>query len=116
MPAFSLQALTGEAITTLGDGAQTRGVCYSDDLIEEIWPLLQSGSLGPVDDPKARHPGIAKRLLGQEPRVPIDEGLRRAIEDFRARLTRLEADGFHLIPRTAAMAGRQISSKPLPAD
>jgi dTDP-glucose 4,6-dehydratase len=42
----------------------------------------------PVDDPKVRRPDIslARRLLGWEPRVPIDEGLRRTIEDFANRL------------------------------
>jgi dTDP-glucose 4,6-dehydratase len=36
----------------------------------------------PVDDPKVRRPDIAKarRLLGWEPRVPLEEGLRRTWE------------------------------------
>jgi dTDP-glucose 4,6-dehydratase len=39
----------------------------------------------PVDDPRVRQPDItrAKQLLGWEPRVPLDEGLRRTIEYFR---------------------------------
>jgi dTDP-glucose 4,6-dehydratase len=39
----------------------------------------------PVDDPKRRCPDItkAKRLLGWEPRVPLEEGLPRTIEFFR---------------------------------
>jgi dTDP-glucose 4,6-dehydratase len=42
----------------------------------------------PPDDPKRRRPDIsrARRLLRWEPRVPRAEGLRRTIEDFRARL------------------------------
>ncbi len=42
----------------------------------------------PVDDPKVRQPDIrrAKELLGWEPRVPFDEGIRITIEDFRRRL------------------------------
>jgi dTDP-glucose 4,6-dehydratase len=39
----------------------------------------------PVDDPKRRCPDItkAKRLLGWEPRVPLEEGLERTVEFFR---------------------------------
>jgi dTDP-glucose 4,6-dehydratase len=39
----------------------------------------------PVDDPKIRQPDIsrARRLLGWEPNVDVDEGLRRTIEWFR---------------------------------
>ena len=44
----------------------------------------------PVDDPKQRRPdlAVAKRVLGWSPRVPLEEGLRRTIEDFRARRSR----------------------------
>ena len=40
----------------------------------------------PVDDPKTRQPDIslARRALGWEPRVPLDVGLRRTIDYFRA--------------------------------
>ncbi|OGW65468.1 MAG: NAD-dependent dehydratase [Nitrospirae bacterium RIFCSPLOWO2_02_FULL_62_14] len=39
----------------------------------------------PVDDPKVRRPDIrrAKALLGWEPRVPLEEGLKKTIEYFR---------------------------------
>jgi dTDP-glucose 4,6-dehydratase len=39
----------------------------------------------PEDDPKQRKPDISKarRLLDWEPRVPLDEGLRRTIDYFR---------------------------------
>ncbi len=39
----------------------------------------------PIDDPKIRQPDIsrARRLLGWEPSVDVDEGLRRTIEWFR---------------------------------
>jgi len=42
----------------------------------------------PQDDPKVRQPDItkAKRLLGWEPRVTLDEGLRRTLEYFRERI------------------------------
>ncbi|RME51672.1 MAG: SDR family oxidoreductase [Deltaproteobacteria bacterium] len=42
----------------------------------------------PVDDPKQRRPDIgrARKILGWEPKVPIEEGLRRTIEHFRKAL------------------------------
>ncbi len=41
----------------------------------------------PVDDPKVRQPDIAKarERLGWEPRVPLEEGLKRTIDWFRRR-------------------------------
>ncbi|HEX7125568.1 MAG TPA: NAD-dependent epimerase/dehydratase family protein [Thermodesulfobacteriota bacterium] len=41
----------------------------------------------PVDDPKVRRPDIslARRLLGWEPRVDIDDGLRATIDYYRSR-------------------------------
>lgn len=40
----------------------------------------------PQDDPKQRRPDIAKAraLLGWEPKVPLEEGLRRTVDYFRA--------------------------------
>ncbi len=42
----------------------------------------------PEDDPKVRRPDIsrARHLLGWEPRVALEEGLRRTIEYFRSAL------------------------------
>jgi UDP-glucuronate decarboxylase len=42
----------------------------------------------PDDDPKQRQPDIslARRVLGWEPKVQLEEGLRRTIEYFRARV------------------------------
>ena len=42
----------------------------------------------PVDDPKVRQPDIsrARTLLGWEPRVDTDEGLRLTLDWFRAKL------------------------------
>jgi dTDP-glucose 4,6-dehydratase len=41
----------------------------------------------PQDDPKVRQPDTskAKTMLGWEPKVPVEEGLQRTIEDFRQR-------------------------------
>lgn len=43
----------------------------------------------PVDDPKVRQPDItrARKLLGWEPKVEFEVGIRRTIEYFRERLT-----------------------------
>jgi len=40
----------------------------------------------PVDDPKVRQPDIgkAKEKLGWEPRVKLEDGLRKTIEYFRS--------------------------------
>jgi dTDP-glucose 4,6-dehydratase len=42
----------------------------------------------PVDDPRVRQPDItrARKLLGWEPRVPLDDGLRRTLDYFKAKL------------------------------
>jgi dTDP-glucose 4,6-dehydratase len=42
----------------------------------------------PVDDPKVRQPDItrARRILGWEPKIALDDGLRRTIEYFRLKL------------------------------
>jgi UDP-glucuronate decarboxylase len=62
-------------------------------LAEEVVRLTgeQSGIVRkplPADDPKRRCPDISKarRLLGFEPTVTLEEGLRHTIADFRARL------------------------------
>jgi len=42
----------------------------------------------PVDDPKTRQPDItkAKKVLSWEPKVPLDEGLKKTMEWFRTKL------------------------------
>ena len=49
IPTFIRQALRGEPITVTGDGAQTRSVCYVDDLVDGIVRLLWSAHSGPVN-------------------------------------------------------------------
>jgi dTDP-glucose 4,6-dehydratase len=42
----------------------------------------------PVDDPKVRQPDItrARTILGWEPQVEFDEGIRRTVDYFKSRL------------------------------
>jgi dTDP-glucose 4,6-dehydratase len=49
VPTFIGQALAGEPLTVHGDGAQTRSLCYVDDLIEGFLRLLTSDTVGPVN-------------------------------------------------------------------
>ena len=47
----------------------------------------------PQDDPKQRCPDIskAKRLLGWEPKITLEDGLQRTLEYFRAQLAQASA-------------------------
>jgi nucleoside-diphosphate-sugar epimerase len=49
----------------------------------------------PIDDPRVRQPDIARAraLLGWEPRVEVDEGLRLTIEWFRGRISHAPGSG-----------------------
>lgn len=49
VPAFIEQGLRGDPITVHGTGAQTRSLCFVDDLIEGLWRLLASDTSGPVN-------------------------------------------------------------------
>jgi dTDP-glucose 4,6-dehydratase len=64
------------------------------EFAEQIRRLTGSGSEIvfkplPVDDPRVRRPDISKaqRVLGWEPQVPFEEGMRRTIEYFKGRVT-----------------------------
>jgi len=52
----------------------------------------------PKDDPQRRRPDItkAKTLLGWQPTIPLQEGLKTTVEDFRDRLTE---EGYSLVSR-----------------
>ena len=49
LPAFIGQALRGEDLTMFGDGSQTRSFCYVDDLVEDIYRLLMSNYVQPMN-------------------------------------------------------------------
>ena len=49
IPTFITQALRGEPITVHGTGAQTRSICYVDDLVRGILLLLDSTETGPIN-------------------------------------------------------------------
>jgi dTDP-glucose 4,6-dehydratase len=113
VPNFVGQALRGEPLTIYGDGKQTRSFCYVSDLVDGIYRLMLSDpaelTIGqfadvinrltqnpagaifeplPVDDPKQRQPDIAKarRLLGWEPKVALEEGMEQTIAWFAEKL------------------------------
>jgi dTDP-glucose 4,6-dehydratase len=48
----------------------------------------------PIDDPKVRQPDItkARKVLGWEPKVDLDTGLRRTLECFKRRLDAQQAE------------------------
>jgi dTDP-glucose 4,6-dehydratase len=120
IPTFIRQALDGQPLTVAGDGAQTRSICYVDDLVEGIVRMAHSNDPGPMnlgnpheltilglarwineltgspggivfaprpeDDPRLRQPDVsrARDILGWEPKIAVDEGLRRTIGWFRS--------------------------------
>src|SRR5947209_7671677 len=49
IPTFIAQALRGEPLTVQGTGAQTRSICYVDDLVRGILLLLDSTETGPIN-------------------------------------------------------------------
>ncbi|WKX69367.1 UDP-glucuronic acid decarboxylase family protein [Streptomyces sp. XD-27] len=49
VPTFIAQALSGRPLTVTGTGAQTRSLCYIDDLIEGLLALRASSVAGPVN-------------------------------------------------------------------
>jgi dTDP-glucose 4,6-dehydratase len=49
IPTFIRQALNGEPLTIFGSGAQTRSICYVDDLVTGILALLDSTETGPIN-------------------------------------------------------------------
>jgi dTDP-glucose 4,6-dehydratase len=82
VPTFITQALRGEPITLHGTGAQTRSICYVDDLVRGIVLLLDSTETGPIN-------------CGTE-----DELSMRALAELIVRLTGSSSE-IAFLPRTA---------------
>ncbi len=89
VPTFVSQALAGHPVTVAGDGAQTRSLCYVDDLIDGLVRMTRGDHPGPVNlgNPEelsmldlAR---LVVRLCGDRapvafvPRPPDDPNVRR---------------------------------------
>lgn len=49
IPNFIRQSLAGDPVTVAGDGAQTRSICYVDDLVAGILALADGDHAGPVN-------------------------------------------------------------------
>jgi len=49
IPTFIRQALAGEPLTVAGDGAQTRSVCFVEDLVAGILAIVHSDHPGPIN-------------------------------------------------------------------
>lgn len=77
VPNFIRQALAGEPLTVHGDGAQTRSLCYVDDLVAGMLAVLDRDVRGPINlgsshevtvnaiaravmDAVGRHPGVVQ--------------------------------------------------------
>ena len=110
---FIKQALRNEPMTIYGDGKQTRSFCFIDDQVKgQVLAMDKEDTKGevinignsvektilefaetikaiseplPQDDPHQRKPDIskAKRLLGWEPTVSLEDGLAKTIDYFR---------------------------------
>ena len=89
IPNFFTQAIRGDDVTVFGDGAQTRSICYVDDLVEGVWRLLNADYVGPVNigsDAEISMLNLAQRIIalcGSKSRVvhrplpPDDPKVRR---------------------------------------
>jgi dTDP-glucose 4,6-dehydratase len=89
IPTFIGQALRGQPITVLGDGRQTRSICYVDDLVTGLLLLLDSTEAGPINCGTEHEVSIRDlaelivRLTGSTspitflPRSPDDPEMRR---------------------------------------
>jgi dTDP-glucose 4,6-dehydratase len=89
IPTFIGQALRGQPVTILGDGRQTRSICYVDDLVTGLMLLLDSTETGPINcgtEHEISMRDLAElivRLTGSSspitylPRTPDDPEMRR---------------------------------------
>jgi dTDP-glucose 4,6-dehydratase len=49
VPTFAKQAMTGTPLTVMGDGSQTRSLCFASDTVDGLVRLARSGHAGPVN-------------------------------------------------------------------
>eukprot|EP01028_Stygiella_incarcerata_P012870 TRINITY_DN80570_c0_g1_i1.p1 TRINITY_DN80570_c0_g1~~TRINITY_DN80570_c0_g1_i1.p1 ORF type:complete len:360 (-),score=84.49 TRINITY_DN80570_c0_g1_i1:281-1360(-) len=88
---------------TIGDMAKVTLDAVSEFLAAQSHPEDHSGTSSessvvyheiPVDDPKVRRPDIskAKLLLGWEPKVPFEEGLKHTVKYFYEEVLKLKRD------------------------
>jgi dTDP-glucose 4,6-dehydratase len=79
IPTFINQALRGVPLTVHGTGAQTRSICYVDDLVRGILLLLDSTEAGPINcgtSDEISMLGLAQliiRLTGSDSRIDLVE-------------------------------------------
>ncbi|MPZ28861.1 MAG: NAD-dependent epimerase/dehydratase family protein [Micromonosporaceae bacterium] len=84
IPTFISQALRGEPLTVHGSGAQTRAICYVEDLVRGILLLLDSTEAGPINcgtEHELSMRELAERILtlaGSRSRVVY---VQRAVDD-----------------------------------
>ena len=81
---------------------QPHKIVQTEDLIVMIWEsngglrqVFLDGRELPEDDPQVRQPDItkARTILGWEPKVDLEDGLRRTLAYFRERMDLVEAAG-----------------------
>jgi UDP-glucuronate decarboxylase len=117
---FLIQALRGEPLTVYGDGAQTRSLCYVDDLIEGLVGLMErTAHTGPVN---LGNPAeitvleLARTIAGAVPGsriehapLPVDDPQRRCPDISLARSL------FGFEPRVALAVGLERTLEDLRA-
>jgi nucleoside-diphosphate-sugar epimerase len=98
VPAFCVQALTGQPLTVFGSGQQTRSLCYIDDLVRGLIALMETpdlaGEVVNIGCPEERTvleiAAAIQRAAGSASSIvhrplPIDDPARRCPDITKAR-------------------------------
>jgi nucleoside-diphosphate-sugar epimerase len=98
VPAFCVQALTGQPLTVYGNGEQTRSLCYVEDIVRGLLVTMETAGLGGevfnLGSPEERTVlQIAKLILALADRphqidhqpLPVDDPTRRCPDIGKAR-------------------------------